>query len=216
MANNPIITIDPDGRDIIVLAHGSRGDDPEAPHKPGHQAALIGNDKDGWKFYSYDYDEGENDGSGANSANNKYTSGQYFKTLDDFKNSEYNTFKTDYDDGKGLTTSHRGADGQILQRFTSAFRITTDKETDKKMEAAAAKTFEKSWTILNQCTTVVKNALDAAGLKNGEQSKTVKYQGKSEIPIEVVEENYLPATKQAEIERSNPGVKIDEKIKRGS
>jgi len=215
-ANNPILFADPDGKDIIVLAHGYRGDDPAAKHIPGHQAVLIGNEKDGWKFYSYDSDEGENKGSGANSANNVYTSGQSFKSLDEFKNSEYNTFKDDYDDGKGLETSHKDKDGKVLQRFTAAFQITTDKETDVKMKAGTTKTFKKPYSILsgNQCTRVAKNALDAGGLKNGETSKVTKYQGKSDLPYQTTEENYLPATKQTEIERSNKGTKIDDKIKK--
>jgi hypothetical protein len=213
--NNPILNADPDGKDIIVLAHGYR-EDPAGDHKVGHQAVLIGNEKDGWKFYSYDYDKGENKGSDANSANNIYTSGQYFKSLDEFAKSEYNTFKDDYDDGKGLETSHKDKDGKVLQRFTSAFQITTSAETDEKMKEGAEKTFKKSYNTCtgNQCTRVVKNALDAGGLKNGEKSKVTKYQGKSDIPYQTTEENYLPITKQEEIERSNKGTKIDEKIKR--
>ncbi len=103
-----------------------------------------------------------------------------------------------------------------MQRFTAAFQITTSEETDGKMREAAEKTFEKPYNIWtgNQCTRVVKNALDAGGLNNGEQSTFIKYQGKSDMPYKTTEENYLPATKQKEIERSNKGVKIDAKIKR--
>lgn len=46
--NNPIKYVDPDGRDIILLnrSYGAFGF--------GHNAILIGNDTDGWIYYSKD------------------------------------------------------------------------------------------------------------------------------------------------------------------
>lgn len=208
--NNPILYVDKDGRDIIVLAHGATLRDNEGSHPTGHQAVLIGNSKDGWTFYSYDADKGENKGSDAGSPNDNYTSGVKFKSLDEFKNSEFNTFKDDYDDGKGLGTSHKDKDGNFVQRFTDAFQITTDKKTDEKMKEAAAKTFEKPYSILkgNECTSVVKNSLRAAKLKDGEVTRI-----NAGMPYAADKKNKFPLDKQKQIERSNNGKKIDDSLK---
>ena len=46
MGNMPIVAVDPDGGDIIILM------DREAVGGLGHSAVLIGNDVDGWKYFS--------------------------------------------------------------------------------------------------------------------------------------------------------------------
>jgi len=59
--------------------------------------------------------------------------------------------------------------------------------------------------------TVVKNALDAAGLKNGEYSKkTFKSDGH---PYKTTVKNRFPKSKHIEIEKSNTETKIDAKLK---
>ena len=63
-ANNPVKYMDPTGRDIIHLL------DPSAAGIFGHSAALIGNDQDGWLYYS-------NDGP-------KSTTVKWFNNLDEF------------------------------------------------------------------------------------------------------------------------------------
>jgi len=63
---------------------------------------------------SYDYDNGTNKGRGKSGKNDVYTE-KVFKTLNEFKNSEHNTFKDDYDDGPGLRTSHLASNGKIIQ-----------------------------------------------------------------------------------------------------
>ena len=58
VGNNPLNAIDPDGRDIVVLNYGYTPDPQHwNNHLVGHQAVLIGNDKDGWTYFSYDADE---------------------------------------------------------------------------------------------------------------------------------------------------------------
>jgi hypothetical protein len=178
-------------------------------------AVLIGSDKTGWRYMSYDYDEGENKGSKANSRNNVYTT-KNFKSLEEFKNSEYNSFKSDYDDGQGLKTSHRDSNGKIIQRYENAYQIKTDAVTDKTMIKAAEKVFEKPWTEMNgelgqanQCTTVAEKALDAGGLQNGEMTPYFRI-GNREFGTR----NYLPDAKQKGIEKRNDGKDIDNLIKR--
>jgi uncharacterized protein RhaS with RHS repeats len=48
--NNPLKNIDPDGRDVIVL------NDEDGAYGFGHNAVVVGNDDDGWTYYSYDGD----------------------------------------------------------------------------------------------------------------------------------------------------------------
>ena len=92
-------------------------------------------------------------------------------------------------------------------------RITTDAGTDKKMEAAATKEAGGSYEVgCHDCTHVAKEALNAGGLKNGENSEVTVSQGKSDIEYKSTETNWTPAAKMSEIERSNPGVSIDSQL----
>jgi len=181
----------------------------------GHQAVLIGNDKDGWTYYSYDKDAGDFGG-----ANDRCTKGVFFASVAEFAGSEHNTFKSDYDDGKGLETSHRSPlyvgnpeTGKIIQRYEDGYRIVTDVATDAEMMAAAEGTFMKDYSVPsgNECTTVVRNALDAAGLNNGEHGPEQMVPTRAGMmphrnPL------FLPTAKQAEIERTNEGTDCDDQL----
>jgi len=52
VANNPIIAIDPDGRDIIFLINRESAPMPVGSRVNGHIAVLIGNEKTGWTYVS--------------------------------------------------------------------------------------------------------------------------------------------------------------------
>ena len=49
-ANNPLKYIDPDGRDVILL------NNEDGAYGFGHNAVVVGNDDDGWIYYSYNGD----------------------------------------------------------------------------------------------------------------------------------------------------------------
>ncbi|MGQ2985379.1 DUF6443 domain-containing protein [Flavobacterium sp.] len=192
--NNPMRFVDPDGMmaiendDIIVLSQSSQEN-----HYSGHQAVLIGDDKNGWTYYSLDGDVTGTD-------NDQQTTAQ-FTTLEDFTNSEHNTFKADYDDKNGTQTSEKDSDGNIKQRYDQGYRIKTTKAQDEKMKKAAKETVDNGFGFNTNCTTVATEALDAAGLNNGEVS--------NDGPFGLSFGNYWPSSKQKEIEKSNPGKDID-------
>jgi hypothetical protein len=58
MHDSPIKCIDPDGnsaKDIIILLAQAEGDFITGAHPTGHMAVLIGDDVNGWKYYSKDH-----------------------------------------------------------------------------------------------------------------------------------------------------------------
>ena len=149
--NMPLWAIDPDGNDIIVLSA------PSGAHGYGHAAVLIGNDKDGWKLYSKN---GVGEHTSSNSSGSKGPSrngdnGVYFKTLKDFANSKQN-----FHDGK--------------QYYTNGFRITSSKEVDSKMKAAALKQVNKDYCLVSaSCIDVASDALWAGGFNPGIVNRSV-------------------------------------------
>jgi len=152
--NSPIRIKDGDGRDIIILCA------PDGAGGYGHAAALIGNEKDGWTLYSKNGTLGSSGvEEGASGPSNKNPEiGVPFKTLKAFANSTSN-FKL-------------GEAGQV--EYTSAFRIVTDGETDKKMKTAAAASVGSDYDVLNKnCIDVVSDALEAGGLKPGKSTTWV-------------------------------------------
>ncbi len=80
VANMPIIAIDPDGRDIIVLS------DKQGAGGAGHQAILIGNNKDGWTYISKD---GSPAGRTA-AAGKPIFVVEKFNSIEEFRNSPHN------------------------------------------------------------------------------------------------------------------------------
>src|SRR5690554_490630 len=138
--NMPVWAIDPDGKDIIVLSA------PSGAQGTGHGAVLIGNEKDGWTFYSKNGTENHGP-KGESYAPNK---GDHFKSLKDFANSENN-----FVNGSS-------------PYYTAAFRISSDADTDQEMRDAALEVVSEDYKLLgSSCIDVVSSALEAGGFDPG-------------------------------------------------
>ena len=84
--NNPTSNIDPSGEDVIIL------NDRDAAYGQGHNGLIVGNDEDGWVYYSKD---GEVDGKSL------YSRGE-FASLNAFLQSGYGDR---YDHGARISTT---------------------------------------------------------------------------------------------------------------
>ncbi|AWX45713.1 hypothetical protein HME9304_02740 [Flagellimonas maritima] len=127
MGNNPILYGDPDGRDIIILNSSM------AVAGLGHMAVLIGNDKDGWRYYSkngtashglYGISDSPNDGAGAYGPDN--LSGNDFRktglTASQVMRIVNNRYMEDHPDG---------------ERYDNYIRVNTTPQQDALAAEAA-------------------------------------------------------------------------------
>jgi RHS repeat-associated protein len=156
-ANSPEYIKDDDGRDIIVLS------EPKGANGFGHAAVLIGDDNNGWYYYSKNGTNGSSETSGESNKNPR--NGIYYKTLGDFANSNSTDGKIDNFDSET---------GEVL--YTSAFRIKTSSAVDEKMKKAASAQVLKPYKVIGaSCIDVPSDALEAGGLDGG-----TKLQGRSD------------------------------------
>lgn len=227
--NSPIQAVDPDGRDIIVLndVHGANG--------AGHQAVLIGNDRDGWTYISKDGFK-----QGPFGSEPIYTV-KTFKTIEEFANSSHNFvvdsespyFKpteahphltNSYDENGNQGSGGGGImdwnfyetdeNGNRVQRYDKAFYIVTDSKSDAEAIRAAIGAASESYCLTNcDCSDVVTAALNKSKTLSGGQVQN----GESrEIPVnpsdpsaagKIVKNlgNDRPNFKQEKIEERNKG-----------
>jgi RHS repeat-associated protein len=189
--NSPIFVIDPDGGDIIVLSAANAVK--VFGHPLGHAAVLIGDDKNGWTLYSKNGTYGSVSGSGSSGDANKHPqNGIPVGSLDNFA-LNYNL----QDNGD--------------VEYTSAFRITTSKETDAKMAAAASKQVGSWYDVTGMgsgsCIDVCTDALEAGGLNGG---TTTEMNGKTDE--EYVRKSPIPNSRFAEIKAKNKGTDVTKGI----
>jgi len=154
--NSPIGIKDDDGRDIIILSapHGAMGF--------GHAAVLIQNEKrDGWVYYSKN---GTHGSSGSHGASNKNPRTNIpYASLQEFANSKDNQNDENPDEPE----------------YSSAFRIKTTPEQDKKMREVANRQVCIDYHLFGaSCVDVASDALRAAGLNPGAWCGPVMNDGK--------------------------------------
>lgn len=138
VVNDPINGIDPDGRDVIFLA------DPKAVPVFGDGAVIVGNEKDGWYYYSMN---GTGEGSSA---------------YGDSKNPDIGTPL-----GKGLSPKQAmlaasKVNPKEQHHYDKFITVKTTKEEDVKIKAAAAKAASaKKYKVIGQsCACVMLDALN--------------------------------------------------------
>lgn len=202
-ADNPINNIDPDGRDVIVLS------DKDAAKHQGHQAVLIGDNKNGWTYISKDGAD-----NGGSSGKARFTV-MTFKTVEEFRNSAHNA---ELVDGQNHSNTGGGenknpiykldGDGKKIQRYDEAFYIGTTQANGSSTDAASILAGKKSassdYCLMNgDCSDVVTAALNAGKNSNGKQLQNGESSGYW---------GERPRTKQSNIESKNEGVDYDKGI----
>ncbi|REC52056.1 MULTISPECIES: RHS repeat domain-containing protein [Chryseobacterium] len=140
VVNNPINGIDPDGRDVIFLA------DSKAVPVAGHGAVIVGNERDGWYYYSMN-------GTGEGSS-----------PYGDSKNPDIGTFL-----GKGLSPKQAMLKANTINpvpsekhHYDKFVTVKTTREEDAKIKVAAAKAASaKKYKVIGQsCACVMLDALN--------------------------------------------------------
>lgn len=154
--NNPIGSIDPDGRDLIVLNATSH------VAGAGHAAVLIGNSTTGYKYYAKNGTTGHFGAQGKSNVDPKKGK-KVFHTLKEFEDSPENKRDGPYD---------------------RTYELKTDEATDKKMEVAALAAVASDYYVLDQsCIDVASDALNAGKLNPGyTPNRLVSGQHLSPIP----------------------------------
>lgn len=133
--NDPINGFDPDGRDVIFLA------DSKAVPVAGHGAVIVGNEKDGWYYYSMN-------GTGEGSS-----------PYGDSKNPDIGTFL-----GKGLSPKQAmlkasSVNPKEQHHYDKFVTVKTTKEEDAKIKAKAASA--KKYKVIGQsCANVMLNCFN--------------------------------------------------------
>jgi len=173
--NNPLSSIDPDGRDLIVLSA------PNHVGGLGHAAVLIGNEQTGYRYYSKN---GTTDNYRAfgRSNDNPETGAKKYASLKEFEASNENKKEGPY---------------------AKAYELKTDEATDKKMEAAAKASVESDYNVLEKnCIDVASDALKAGKLDPGVDNRRPGFYGLWNWGPAL---NPVPNSRFKDIMRDNPG-----------
>jgi RHS repeat-associated protein len=175
MGNSPLVIIDPDGGDIIILRA------PKEVGGLGHAAVLIGNEKDGWNYYSKNGTTWLKGSIGP--SNKKPRKGVNFKTIADFYRHPM------WEDGY----------------YDRGLYIQTTAAQDDDMREAALESIECWYRVVgSSCIDVCSNALDAGGYCGGKMVESVRYNGEF---IETQTNYYrdpIPNRRYNDIRNSNP------------
>jgi RHS repeat-associated protein len=130
--NTPINAIDPFGRDVVYIV------DPSAVRGNGHAAILIGNDQDGWHYFSFGLGQCQCNPFGGNRDNLDYLG---FNSFDDARK-----------DAR-------------LARYKNYARWKTDSAADKKAIDKMKEYFNKGYNLFGQnCDDAAAAGIRAAGV----------------------------------------------------
>jgi RHS repeat-associated protein len=145
--NNPLIRIDVDGHDFVIL------NDSRAVNGEGHNASIVGNDKQGWTYYSK---------NGYGRGNSRET----FKTFSDFQKS------------KTSERYDRGARVETSSKQDAAMKESGDKNYNKDYSVAATHNKDGS-TKAENCADLTATVGQAGGVKIDKPETTTSILGSS-------------------------------------
>ena len=142
--NNPVKYTDPTGRDIIYL------NDQTAVGGNGHGAMLIGNNEDGWTYYSKD---------GPFEANTKIDP---TNDNDDRKRTENGNFKST----KYASVEDFNNDKAVSERYNRRVQIKTSRTEDAKMTKYADEHWDDKYNFgIENCSDLVLDTMLSSGNK---------------------------------------------------
>ena len=142
--NNPVKYTDPDGRDIIYL------NDQTAVGGNGHGAMLIGNNEDGWTYYSKDGPFAANQDIDPNNDN------------DDRKRTENGNFKST----KYASVEDFNNDKAVSERYNRRVQIETSRTEDAKMTKYADEHWDDKYNFgIENCSDLVLDTMLSSGNK---------------------------------------------------
>ncbi len=183
--NAPFSGIDVNGDSLIVLlARDHVGN-------LGHAAVLIGNEKDGWDYYSKNGTTGSSGASGESDVNPRVNI--HYDNLNQFANLNDNL----------------DPDGSSV--YTNGYLIATTSEQDKKMEVAAQKQVSSNYAVVGaSCIDVASDALKSIGKNPGYVNTPIGPDGSIQLLPAVPNDRYKS------IKENNKGTNVDEQLKRST
>jgi RHS repeat-associated protein len=140
VANNPVNGIDPDGRDIIFI--NDKNAVPVLGQGLGHAAVIIGNEKDGWFYYSLN---GTGEGS---------------RAVGTSQNSDIGTPLGYGNDSRELAKAANKINPRESHNYDRFVRLKTTPEEDRlmKIKAVEAASAKKYLVVGMSCLDVQKSA----------------------------------------------------------
>ncbi len=148
--SDPVNVIDPLGLDIIIL------NDSDAVEDHGHNAIIVGNDDDGWTYYSKDGKWKDTKGKEViyeDADSNEIIMSGVIRTENGNVRNPYDTYEQ-FDQDKGISG-----------RYDRRARIETTKDEDEAMKEIGDQIYDEEYNFgAENCADLVERIADVGGI----------------------------------------------------